>query len=126
MDRAIWWTYDQSRRTFFKTFTPFLRDKGGGEAAIHLKEGNNIVQDQCEVTELFASYFATIADSTGIGLNTNPDADHPCVKRIENIWSDNVFGFRQVHRSEVLGALEKLNPHKGTGHDLVLPKSFVM
>ena len=91
-------------RTFFKTFTPFLRDKGCGEAAIHLKEGNNIVQGQYEVTELFASYFATIADSIGLGLNTTPDADHPSVKRIENIWSDKVFSFRQVYRSEVLGA----------------------
>ena len=52
-------------------------------------EGNNIVQYQYEVTELFASYFATIADSIGIGLNTTPDADHPSVKRIENnymVW----------------------------------------
>ena len=31
-------------RTFFKTLTPFLRDKGCGEAAVHLKEGNNIVR----------------------------------------------------------------------------------
>ena len=68
-------------RTFFKTFRPFLRDKGCGEAAIHLIEGNNIVQDQYEVTELFVTYFATIADSIGIGLNTTPDADHPSVKR---------------------------------------------
>ena len=113
-------------RTFFKTFTPFLRDKGFGEAAIHLMEGNNIVQYQYEVTELFASYFATIADSTGIGLNTIPEADHPGVKRIENIWSDNVFIFRQVHRSEVLAALAKLNPHKATVHDLVLPKVLRM
>ena len=89
-------------------------------------EGNNIVQYQYEVTELFASYFATIADSIGIGLNTTPDADHPSVKRIENTWSDNVFSFRQVHRSEVLGALEKLIPHKATGYDLVLPKVLRM
>ena len=78
------------------------------------------------MTELFASYFATIADSTGIGLNTIPEADHPGVKRIENIWSDNVFIFRQVHRSEVLAALAKLNPHKATVHDLVLPKVLRM
>ena len=113
-------------RTFLKTLTPFLRDKGCCDAAIHLKEGNNIVQDRHEVTELFASYFATIADSTGIGLNTTPDADHPSVKRIENMWSDHVFSFHQVHRSEVLRALEKLNPHKATGHDLVLPKVLRM
>ena len=37
-----------------------------------------------------------------------------------------MFGFRQVHRSEVLGALEKLNPHKATGYDLVLPKVLRM
>ena len=112
-------------RTFFKTFTPFLRNKGFGEAAIHLMEGNNIIQYQYEVTELFASYFATIADSIGIGLNTTPDADHPRVKRIENIWSDNVFSFRQVHRSEVLGALEKLNPHNLQVTTSYYQKSFV-
>ena len=111
-------------RTFFKTFTPFLRDKCFGEEAIHLMEGNNIVQYQYEVTELFASYFATIADSIGIGLNTTPDADHPSEKIIENIWSDNVFSF-QVHRSEVLGALEKLNPHKLQVTTSYYQKSFV-
>ena len=88
-------------------------------------EGNNIVQYQYEVTELFASYFATIADSIGIVLNTTPDADHPSVKRIENTWSDNVFSFRQVHRSEVLGALEKLNPHKLQVTTSYCQKSFV-
>ena len=88
-------------------------------------EGNNIVQYQYEVTELFASYFATIADSIVIGLNTTPDADHPSVKRIENIWSDNVFSFRQVHSSEVLGALEKLNPHKLQVTTSYCQKSFV-
>ena len=102
-----------------------MRDKGCGETAIHLKEGDNIVQDQHEVSELIANYFARIGDSTGLVLNTAPDADHPSVKRIENIWSKNVFSFRQVHRSEVLGALEKLNPYKATGYDIVLPKSFV-
>ena len=88
-------------------------------------EGNIIVQYQYEVTELFASYFATIVDSIGIGLNTTPDDDHPSVKRIENIWSDNVFSFRQVHRSEVLGALEKLNPHKLQVTTSYYQKSFV-
>ena len=78
------------------------------------------------MSQLIASYFATIGDSTGIDLNTTPDADHPSVNRIENIWSKNVFSFRQVHRSEVLGALEKLNPHKATGHDIVLPTVFRM
>ena len=37
-----------------------------------------------------------------------------------------MFSFRQVHRLEVLGALEKLNPHKATGHDLILPKVLGM
>ena len=37
-----------------------------------------------------------------------------------------MFSFRQVHRSKVLGALEKLNPHKAAGHDLVLPKVLRM
>lgn len=106
-------------RSFFKTFTPFLKDKKRGNSGISLKNWDNIVQDQQEVSELLATYFAHIADKTGQFPSASTTADHPSVTKIKNRWLDNEFHFRKVSRSEVLEALEKLTPHKAIGHDLV-------
>lgn len=61
-------------RSFFKTFTPSLKDKKSGNSGISLKNGDNIVQDQQEVSELLATYFAHIADNTGQFPSTSTTA----------------------------------------------------
>ena len=103
-------------RSFYKTFTPFLRDKNSGDEVISLEEGDNIVQDQKTVTEMFSNYFATIVDGNG---QIPPTANHPSVDKIMRKWSGNEFSFRNVTRSDVLGALQKLNPNRASGHDLI-------
>ena len=57
----------ENPRDFFKTFRPFLSTTGHkGEIEIHLKtDGDVIEKDQSRVADLFADYFAMIADGIG-------------------------------------------------------------
>ena len=57
----------ENPRDFFKTFRPFLSTKGHkGDIEIHLRTDGDVVEkDQSRVTDLFADYFATIADGIG-------------------------------------------------------------
>jgi len=101
-----------------------LKDKSKDNTDISLKVGDNIVQDQHEVANVFANYFATIADNIGnIPVNTgsNASTNHANVKKIKDKWSDNIFSFRKITHDEVLKALNQVNPHKAMGYDLVPP-----
>ena len=77
-------------RDFFKTFRPFLSTKGHqGDIEIHLRTDGDVVEkDQSRVADLFADYFATIADGIG-GDKSKLDSpedfqDHPSVAAIAN------------------------------------------
>ena len=53
-------------RDFFKTFKPFLSDKGiESDQDIELNIEGNVVKDQIKVTEILADHFASIADGIG-------------------------------------------------------------
>ena len=83
-----------------------------------IKEGNSLVQDQRDVSKLFADYFTTMAGS----VQTQSRSVHPSITKIESRgWTNTEFSFRNVSHSEVLTALQHLNPHKATGHDLIPP-----
>ena len=45
--------------------------------------------------------------------------NHNSVKNIQQKWSHNSFSFREITQTEVLTALEQLNPKKTAGHDLI-------
>ena len=77
-------------RDFFKTFRPFLSTKGHkGDIEIHLRTDGDVVEkDQSRVADLFADYFATIADGIG-GDKSKLDSpedfqDHPSVVETNN------------------------------------------
>ena len=79
----------RNSRDFFKTFKPFLSDKGiRSDPDIELNIQGNFVKDQIKVTEILADHFATIAD--GIGgtdaelRNLEDFNDHPNVQLIED------------------------------------------
>ena len=116
----------ENPRSFFKTLTPFLNDKKGGETVISFKEGNVIEQDQHKITELFAKYFSSIAGGDCGPPIGQSDTNHCSVNKIRIRWPENEFSFRNVNRAEVLGTLEKLNPHKATGHDNISPRILRM
>ena len=107
-------------RSFFRTFTPFLKEKNNGSSVIMIKEGNSLVQDQRDGSELFADYFTTMAGS--VQTQTQSPGVHPCTTKIESKEGANTeFSFRNMSHSEVLTALQHLNPHKAAGHDLIPP-----
>ena len=85
-----------------------------------IKEGNSLVQDQRDGSGLFADYFTTMTGS--VQTQTQSPGVHPCTTKIESRgWANTEFSFRNMSHSEVLTALQHLNPHKATGHDLIPP-----
>ena len=111
-------------RSFFNTFGPFLKNKDKGSTTISLQVEERIEQDQHAVVEVFANYFSTIADKIGDIPANNSNLNQPSVKKIESQWRDNFFSFRELSCSEVLKALEQLNPNKATGYDLIPPRAL--
>ena len=111
-------------KDFFRTFKPFISDKGNrADADITINHGEAIVKDQSKVSEIFADYFATIADhikSVDADLTDLKDfTNHPSVQAIKNKMEDTseTFEFQPVNRMQVKTALESLDTNKATGHD---------
>ena len=81
------------------------------------------MKDQSKVSEIFADYFATIADhikSVDADLTNLKDfTNHPSVQAIKNKMEDTseTFEFQPVNRMQVKTALESLDTNKATGHD---------
>ena len=88
--------------------------------------GNVIEQDQHKITGLFAKSFSSIAGGDCGPLIGQSDTNYSSVNKIRIRWPENEFSFRNVNRAEVLGTLEKLNPHKATGHDKISPRILRM
>ena len=115
-------------RDFFKTFKPFLSDKGiRSNPDIELNIEGDILKDQIKVTEILADHLATIAD--GIGgtdaelLNLKDFNDHPSVQLIEEKSRGNeAFDFQEVNPTQVKSVLESLDVNEATGHDGISAK----
>ena len=116
-------------RDFFKTFRPFLSTKGHkGDIEIHLRTDGDVVEkDQSRVADLFADYFAIIADGIG-GDKSKLDSpedfqDHPSVAAIaNNIRNKQQYDIEPISNAHVERTLEKLNERKATGYDGISPK----
>ena len=105
-------------RDFFKTFKPFLSDKGArSDPDIELNIGGDIVKDQIKVTEILADHFA-IGGTDAELLNLKDFNDHPSVQLIEEKSRGcEVFDFQEVNPTQVKSVLESLDVNKATGHD---------
>ena len=111
-------------RDFFKTFRPFLSTKGHkGDIEIHLRtDGDVFKKDQSRVADLFADYFATIANGLG-GDKSKLDSpkdfqDHPSVAAIANyIGNKQQYDIEPISNAHVECTLEKLNERKAMGYD---------
>ena len=118
----------ENPRDFFKTFRPFLSTKDHkGDIEIHLRTDGDVVEKyQSRVTDLFADYFATIADSIG-GHKSKLDSpedfqDHPSVAAIaNNIRNKQQYDIEPVSNAHVERTLAKLNERKATGYDGISP-----
>ena len=120
----------ENPRDFVKRFRPFLSTKGHkghkGDIEIHLRTGGDIVEkDQSRVADLFADYFATIAD--GIGgdkskLDSPEDSqDHPSVAAIANsIRNKQQYDIEPISNAHV--ERTSLTKERQTGYDGISPK----
>ena len=119
----------ENPRDFLKTFRPFLSTMGHkGEIEIHLRTDGNVVEkDQSRVADLFADYFAMIADGIA-GDKSKLDSpedfqDHPSVAAIaNNIRNKQQYDIEPISNAHVERTLEKLNERKATGYDGISPK----
>ena len=109
-------------RDFFKTFRPFLSTKGHkGEIEIHLRTDGDVVEkDQSRVADLFADYFAMIADGIG-GDKSKLDSpedfqDHPSVAAIaNNIKTKQQYDIEPISNAHVERALKSLTKERQRG-----------
>lgn len=109
-------------RDFFKTFRPFLSTKGHkGEIEIHLRTDGDVVEkDQSRVADVFADYFATIADGIG-GDKSKLDSpedfqDHPSVAAIaNNIKTKQQYDIEPISNAHVERALKSLTKERQRG-----------
>ena len=65
--------------------------------------------------EVFVKYFSTIAHDIGnitANLGNPSDMNHNSVRNIQQKWSHNSFSFREITQTEVLKALQQLDPKR--------------
>ena len=114
----------KNSKDFFRTFKPFISDRSNrADADITINHGEAVVKDQSKVSEIFADYFATIADhikSVDADLTDLKDfTNYPSVQAIKSKMEDTseTFELQPVNRMQVRSALESLDANKATGHD---------
>ena len=133
---------DKNGKTFWKIMRPFMTDKNlQSSNIINLKEGEDIISNPVEVSEIFNDFFVNIA--AGIGTpdeipytaKSDIDIDTPsielCVHRhkghpsvvdiISQMMSNNMddFRFHEITIATVAKKLSLLNIHKSTGPDAI-------
>ena len=113
---------------FFDTFRPFLNNKTKDANPIFLKNKHEdgIIEDQRQVAENLANYFAAVASDIGgnhvISLTENEFNNHSSVQMIETIYSNSSFQFKHIKRRDVQDLFENLNPRKSCSDTGLMPK----
>ena len=108
-------------KEFWKTISPFMKNKSTYKENITLLENNNFIRDPTQICELFNNYFSNI------GINII-DKETPefvaCTNRIKEFWRANKwsFNFKKVNTSEVMKKLRELDVTKATGYDQIPAK----
>ena len=92
------------------------------------KHEDGIIEDQKQVAETLANYFATIASDIGgnhvISLTENEFDNHSSVQRIEIIYNNSSIQFKHVNTKDVHDSFENLNPGKSCSDTGLMPKSM--
>jgi len=112
-------------KDFWPTIKPFLskhtQNKNANE--IILKENDNLVSDQSQVSTILNDFYVNIANNIGINNNTPVNKDHPSISKISLHHTDNsIFDFKFTTCAEVKSHLNSLDPKKATGVDALPPK----
>jgi hypothetical protein len=93
---------------FWKTVKPFFSKKcNSGDQNIILCEVNKIINDTCEVSEKFNSFFSTVADKIGENIVYDP-AIHPSIVEIKNhVDVEKNFEFQHITSDKIEKIIDK-------------------
>ena len=102
-------------KDLYPTIKPFLskhtQNKNANE--IILKENDNLVSDQSQVSTILNDFYVNIANNIGINNNTPVNKDHPSISKISLHHTDNsIFDFKFTTCAEVKSHLNSLDPKK--------------
>jgi hypothetical protein len=110
---------------FWKTVKPFLSKKcNSGDQNIILCEDNKIINDTCEVSEKFNTFFSTVADKIGENIVYDP-ATHSSIVEIKNhVDVENNFEFQHITSDKIEKIIDKINIKKASGFDNIPAKDI--
>ena len=129
-------------KTFWRTIKPLFSDKFLSNEIITLVEGNNILQDDKEVSEVFSEFFSNAVKNLNIEINSellsknkntlNEDPvmnaitmyeDHPSIIRIKDIAGNaEIFCFKHVSMLDIQAEIMLLDNSKACPKDTIPPK----
>jgi hypothetical protein len=98
-----------------KLFKPFFSKKcNSGDQNIILYEDNKIVNDTCEVSEKFKTFFSTVTDKIGEDIVYDP-ATHPSIVEIKNhVDVEKNVEFQHITSDKIEIFLDKINIKKAS------------
>ena len=108
---------------FWKTVKPFFSNKCNfGDQNIILCEDNKIINDTCEVSEKFNTFFSTVADKIGEDTVYDPTT-HPSILEIKNhVDVEKNFEFQHITSDKIEKIIDKINIKKASGFDNIPAK----
>ena len=107
----------------WKTVKPFFSKKcNSGDQNIILCEDNKIINDTCEVSEKFNTFFSTVADKIGEDTVYDPTT-HPSILEIKNhVDVEKNFEFQHITSDKIEKIIDKINIKKPLGLITFQPK----
>jgi hypothetical protein len=93
---------------FWKTVKPFFSNKcNSGDRNIILCEDNKIINDTCEVSEKFNTFFSTVADKIGEDIVYDPTT-HSSILEIKNhVDVENNFELQHITSDKIEKIIDK-------------------
>ena len=114
-------------QSFWKTISPFFSDnRSKSSKNIILNDGDKVVTDQSDISNIFNNHFVSVADEIGFPdqIVTVEDsiarhANHSSILEISSRFKDlkDSFSFQYIDQNSVKMYLKKFNPRKATGFD---------
>jgi hypothetical protein len=89
-----------------------LKKCKSGDQNIILCEDNTIINDTCEVSEMFNTFFSTVADKIGEDIVYEPTT-HPSILEIKNhVDVEKIFEFQHITSDKIENCLDKIKMKK--------------
>ena len=124
-----------AQKEFWDAVCPFMANNTKSQRNVILKEDDRIITDTAEICDIFASFFATCADSIGepdeIDLNDSDflskllikHSQHESILAIKEHYDIiEPFNFKPVSAEYVEKVINRLKINKSPGYDHIPPK----